>query len=66
MWGFVKHRAYATKMDYIPRLQHHNTTVIATITEEMFQRTWQETEYRLNILRAANSLKCSGVLIINK
>ncbi|KAG8228356.1 hypothetical protein J437_LFUL006807 [Ladona fulva] len=53
-WGFVKDRVYATKADDIPMLRCRITDAIATVTEDMLRRTWQEIEYRLNILRATN------------
>ena len=35
-------------------LRQRISNVIATIDEAMLQRTWQEVEYRLDVLRATN------------
>lgn len=35
-------------------LKQRITDAIATIDEAMLQRTWQEIEYRLDVLRATN------------
>ncbi|KAG8239388.1 hypothetical protein J437_LFUL015662 [Ladona fulva] len=54
LWGFIKEHVYATKVDNIPMLRCHITDAIVTVTEDMLQRTWQEIEYRLDILGATN------------
>jgi hypothetical protein len=51
LWGYVKDIVYRTKVRDITNLI---TDDIATIDESMLQRTWQEVEYRLDVLRATN------------
>ena len=50
----MKERVYATKVDDILTLRRRITDAIATMTQDMLRRTWQEIEYRLDILRATN------------
>jgi hypothetical protein len=38
----------------ITNLKQRITDAIATIDEGILQRTWQEIEYRLDVLRASN------------
>ena len=45
---------YRTEIRDITDLKQKITDVIATIDEAMLQRTWQEIEYRLDVLRATN------------
>jgi hypothetical protein len=45
---------YRTKVRDITNLKQRITDAIATIDEGMLQRTWQEIEYRLHVLRATN------------
>jgi hypothetical protein len=54
LWGYVKDIVYRTKVRDITNLKQRITDAIATIDEGMLQRTWQEIEYRLNVLRATN------------
>ena len=43
---------YRTKIRDVTDLKQRITDAIATIGEAMLQRTWQEIEYRLDVLRA--------------
>jgi hypothetical protein len=52
---YVKDIVYRTKAQDITNLKQRITDAIATIDEGMLQRTWQEIEYRLDVLRATNS-----------
>ena len=45
---------YRTKIRDINDLKQKITDAIATIDEAMLQRTWQEIEYRLDVLLATN------------
>ena len=55
LWGYyVKDIVYRTKIRDINDLKQRITDAIATIDEAMLQRTWQEIDYRLDVLRATN------------
>ena len=45
---------YRTKVRDMTNLRQRISNAIATIDEAMLQRTWQEIEYRLDVLRATN------------
>ena len=45
---------YKTKVRDIDDLKQRISNAMTTIDEAMLQRTWQETEYRLDVLRATN------------
>ena len=51
LWVYVKDIVYRTKVRDITDLKQRIFNVIATIDEAMLQRTWQEIEYRLDVLR---------------
>jgi hypothetical protein len=48
LWVHVKDMVYGTKVRDIPNLKQRITD------EGMLQRTWQEIEYRLDVLHATN------------
>ena len=50
----VKDIVYRTKVRDITDLRQRISNAIATIDEAMLQQTWQEIEYRLDVLRATN------------
>jgi hypothetical protein len=52
LWGYVKDRVYATKVQNLVELKHRITAAVATITREMLEATWREVEFRLDLLRA--------------
>jgi hypothetical protein len=54
LWGYVKDIVYRTKVRDITNLKQRITEAIATTDEDMLQRTLQEIEYRLDVLRATN------------
>ena len=54
IWGHVKDIVYPTKTRDITDLKQKITDTIATIDETVLQQTWQEMEYRLDMLRATN------------
>ena len=52
LWGYGKNIVYRTKVKGINDLQHRIIEAIETVTVHMLARTWQEIEYRLDIVRA--------------
>ena len=54
LWGYVKDIVYRTKVRDINDLQHRIIQVINAVTINMFARTWQEIEYRLDIVSATD------------
>ena len=52
LWGYVKDIVYQTKVRDINDLQHQIIEGIDTVTVDMLARTWQEIEYRLDIVHA--------------
>ena len=54
LWGYVKDIVYRTKFRDINDLQHLIIEAIDTVTVDMLARTWQEIEYRLDIVRATD------------
>jgi hypothetical protein len=54
LWCYVKDIVYQTKVREVTNLKQRITDAIATIDEGMLQRTWQEIEYRLDMIRASN------------
>ena len=55
LWGYVKDIIYRTKVRDINDLQHRIIEAIDTVIVDMLARTWQEIEYRLDIIRANDS-----------
>jgi hypothetical protein len=53
---------YRTKVQDITNLKQRITDAIATIDESTLQRTWQETEFRPDVLHATNGAHIRGVL----
>jgi hypothetical protein len=54
LWGYVKYIVYRSKVRDIINLKQRITDAIDTTDEGMLQRTWQEIEYRLDVLHATN------------
>ena len=54
LWGCVKDIAYRTKVRDITDLKQRISNAIDTINETMLKRTWQEIEYRLNVLHVTS------------
>ena len=50
----MKDIVYRTKVRDITDLKQRISNAIATIDENMLQRTWQEIEYRLDVHRLTN------------
>ena len=55
LWGYVKDIVYRTKVRDINDLHHRIIKAIDTVTVDMLARTWQEIEYRLDVVRATDS-----------
>ena len=52
--GYVKDIVYRTKVSDINDLQHRMYETIDTVILDILTRTWQEIEYRLDIIRATD------------
>ena len=52
--GGVKNIVYRTKIRDVSDLQQPIIEALDTVTVDMLARTWLETEYRLDILRATD------------
>jgi len=52
LWGYVKDKVFSTPVPDITNLKARITGAFATITEDMLENTWRETDYRLDVLRA--------------
>ena len=51
-WGYVKDKVLLTPVPDDINLKARITDVFDTISEDMLENTWRETDYRLDILRA--------------
>ena len=54
LWGYIKNIVHAEKIRNIQHPQDRITSAIETVTRDMIQKTWQETEFRLDVSRATN------------
>ncbi|PNF39386.1 hypothetical protein B7P43_G13583 [Cryptotermes secundus] len=54
LWVYVKDRVFVTPVNDFPDLRARILETIATVPMDMLERTWQEIEYRLDIVRATN------------
>ena len=52
LWRNVKDKVFSTPVQDITNLKARITETFATITEDMLENTWRETDYRLDGLRA--------------
>ena len=52
LWGYVKDKMFSTSVPDITNLKARITDAFATITEDMLENTWRETDNRLDVLRA--------------
>ena len=62
LWGYVKDKVFSTPVPDITNLKARITDAFATITEDMLENTWRETDYRLDVLRAT---KGANVEVLN-
>ncbi|PSN40246.1 hypothetical protein C0J52_25198, partial [Blattella germanica] len=64
LWGYVKELVFATSVQYIHDLQTRILGTTGTIPMDMLNRTWHETVYRRDIVRATNGAHISvGVCV---
>jgi hypothetical protein len=52
LWGYVKNIVYQVKINDLQHLKACIRDVVAMVTPNMLQATWNEVEYRLDICRA--------------
>jgi hypothetical protein len=52
----VKYIVYKTPATYLNELKLRTVATIETVTPQMLENTWRETEYRLDISRAVLKL----------
>jgi hypothetical protein len=52
LWGCVKDIMYKTPVSSLDELKLRIVAAIETVTPQMQENTWKETEYRLDILHA--------------
>jgi hypothetical protein len=53
-WGYVKDGVYSTRVPDLPTVRDRIRDVIASVTPDMLDRTWQEIENRLDIIRTTS------------
>ena len=51
LWGYVKDRVYVPLPASIPELKVRIRTAIETITADMLQTVWNESDYRVDVCR---------------
>jgi hypothetical protein len=54
LWGFVKDKVYWTPVPDTDTFKARIRDALATVAEEMLEKTWREIEYRLDVLQATN------------
>jgi hypothetical protein len=52
LWGYVKDVVYKTPVTSLDELKLRIVAAIETVTPQMLENTWRETEYHLDILCA--------------
>ena len=52
LWRCVKDKVFSTPVPDITNLKAIITEDFATVTEDMLENAWRETDYRLDVLRA--------------
>jgi len=57
IWGYVKDKVFSTPFPDITNLKERITDAFATITEDMLENTWRETDYRLDVLRTTKGAR---------
>jgi hypothetical protein len=51
VWGYVKRNVFPTPVNGLDDLKTRIRNAISAIPEGMLHRTWQELEYRLDVIR---------------
>jgi hypothetical protein len=54
LWGYVKSIVFRTPVNGLDELKTRIRNAISAIPADMLHRTWQELEYRLDVIRATN------------
>ena len=54
LWRYIQNTVCAEKIRNIQHLQERFTSATETVTRDMIQKTWQESEFRLDVSRATN------------
>jgi len=57
LWRYVKDKVFSTPVLDITNLKERITDAFATVTEDMLENTWRETDYRLDVLRATKGAR---------
>jgi len=52
LWAYVQDKEFSTPSPDIINLKARITDAFATITQDMLENTWKETDFRLDVLRA--------------
>jgi hypothetical protein len=52
LWGYVKDKVYVTKVTGVEGLKTQIRDVVTTINRGMVAHTWEELEFRLDVLHA--------------
>jgi hypothetical protein len=52
LWGYVKDIVYKTPVTSLDEMELRIVAAIETVTPQMLENTWRETEYHSDILRA--------------
>jgi len=52
IWGYVKDKAFLTPVPDITNLKARKTDAFATITEDILESKWRETDCQLYVLHA--------------
>ena len=55
--GYVKDKVFSTPVPDITNLKARITDDVATITEDMLNNTWRESDYQLDALRATKGAR---------
>ncbi|PNF22400.1 hypothetical protein B7P43_G17210 [Cryptotermes secundus] len=64
LWGHVKSSVFQSPVNGLDDLKTHITNAISAIPADMLHRTWQELEYRLDVLRAIKGAHIESFTII--
>jgi len=57
LWQYVKDKVFSTPVPDITHLKARITDGFATVTEDMAENTWRETDCRLDVLRATKGVR---------
>jgi hypothetical protein len=60
LWGYVKSNVFRTPVNRLDDLKTRIRNAISAIPKDMLHRTWQELEYRLDVLRATKVAHIEG------